>query len=203
MTAGQIVLATSNEGKLAELRALLAPLGAKLSALADFYVGGAQETAATFVENAILKARHAAQASGLPAIADDSGLLVAALDDAPGVRSARYAGEGASDAQNNQALLRALKGVPEARRGARYVCVLVYLRAADDPLPVIAHGAWRGTIAANPRGAHGFGYDPLFYVPELKRTAAELDPATKNHYSHRAKAAKHLISLLHEYAAQG
>ncbi len=198
----EVVLATHNEGKLAELRALLAPLSAKLRALSEFDAGAAEENAPSFVENALLKARHAARVSGLPAIADDSGLLVAALDDAPGVRSARYAGEDASDADNNQALLRALKGVPEAKRTARYVCVLVYLRSAEDPTPVIAHGTWRGVIAANPRGANGFGYDPLFYVPELKHTVAELDAATKNHYSHRAKAAKHLLSLLHEYAAQ-
>lgn len=198
----EVVLATHNEGKLAELRALLAPLSAKLRALSEFDAGAAEENAPSFVENALLKARHAARVSGLPAIADDSGLLVAALDDAPGVRSARYAGEDASDADNNQALLRALKGVPEGKRTARYVCVLVYLRSAEDPTPVIAHGTWRGVIAANPRGAHGFGYDPLFYVPELKHTVAELDAATKNHYSHRAKAAKHLLSLLHEYAAQ-
>ncbi|MDI3260010.1 MAG: RdgB/HAM1 family non-canonical purine NTP pyrophosphatase [Sinobacteraceae bacterium] len=198
----EVVLATHNEGKLAELRALLAPLSAKLRALSEFDAGAAEENAPSFVENALLKARHAARVSGLPAIADDSGLLVAALDDAPGVRSARYAGEDASDADNNQALLRALKGVPEGKRTARYVCVLVYLRSAEDPTPVIAHGTWRGVIAANPRGANGFGYDPLFYVPELKHTVAELDAATKNHYSHRAKAAKHLLSLLHEYAAQ-
>src|SRR5579885_63281 len=198
----EVVLATHNEGKLAELRALLAPLSAKLRALSEFDAGAAEENAPSFVENALLKARHAARVSGRPAIAADSGLLVAALDDAPGVRSARYAGEDASDADNNQALLRALKGVPEAKRTARYVCVLVYLRSAEDPTPVIAHGTWRGVIAANPRGANGFGYDPLFYVPELKHTVAEFDAATKNHYSHRAKAAKHLLSLLHEYAAQ-
>ena len=193
-----VVLATRNEDKLAEMQKLLAPLGCTLRSLAEFTDDAAEETAGTFVENAILKARHAALVSGLPAIADDSGLQVSALDGAPGVRSARYAGEDASDTDNNQALLRALKGVPDPKRGARYVCVLVCLRNADDALPVIATGTWRGTIAANPRGAQGFGYDPLFFVPELKRTVAELDAATKNHYSHRAKAAKHLVSLLHE-----
>lgn len=193
-----VVLATRNEGKLAEMQSLLAPLGWRLRSLAEFSDSAAEETGETYVENAILKARYAALVSGLPAIADDSGLDVAELQGAPGVRSARYAGDGASDTDNNQALLRALKGIPDNRRGARYVCVLVYLRTPNDALPVIATGTWRGVIAANPRGTHGFGYDPLFYVPELKRTVAELDAATKNHYSHRAKAAKHLVSLLHE-----
>jgi XTP/dITP diphosphohydrolase len=193
-----VVLASHNPGKLAEMQELLAPLGWRLRALSEFTTQPIEETASSFVENALLKARHAARITGLPAIADDSGLEVAALEGAPGVRSARYAGDKASDIDNNHALLGALKGVAPAGRGARYVCVLVFLRSAADATPLIAQGGWRGVIAANPHGALGFGYDPLFYVPELKRTAAEIDPATKNHWSHRGKAARHLISLLHD-----
>jgi XTP/dITP diphosphohydrolase len=199
----EAVLASRNEGKLAEMQAMLAPLGWKLRLLSDFSAGGADEPASTFVENALLKARHATLVSGLPAIADDSGLQVDALEGAPGVLSARYAGEGATDAQNNQKLLQALKGVPDGNRNARYICVMVYLREANDPLPIIAQGQWRGTILHNPRGNHGFGYDPLFYVAEHKCAAAELDAATKNKISHRARAAKHLYSTLHDAGVNG
>lgn len=193
-----VVLASHNEGKLVELTALLTPLGWNLRPLAEFTQQDAAEQAPTFVENALAKARFAAQVSGLPAIADDSGLLVDALGGAPGVISARYAGEDASDLDNNQKLLGALKRVPDSRRGARFVCVMVYLGAGDDPLPVIAQGSWRGTILHNPRGSNGFGYDPLFFLPEFKHSAAELAPEVKGRVSHRAKAARHLVSLLGE-----
>ena len=194
----EAVLASRNEGKLAEMQAMLAPLGWKLRLLSDFTDEGAEEPAPTFVENALLKARHATLVSGLPAIADDSGLQVDALEGAPGVRSARYAGEQATDAQNNQKLLHALKGVPDDRRSARFVCVMAFLRHAEDPLPLIAQGQWRGSILHNPHGNNGFGYDPLFYVAEHKCAAAELSAEVKNRISHRARAAKHLYSSLHE-----
>jgi XTP/dITP diphosphohydrolase len=194
----EAVLASRNEGKLAEMQAMLAPLGWKLRLLSDFTSGGADEPASTFVENALLKARHATLVSGLPAIADDSGLQVDALEGAPGVLSARYAGENATDAQNNQKLLQALKGVPEGKRTARFVCVMAFLRDANDPLPIIAQGLWRGSILTNPHGNHGFGYDPLFYVAEHKCAAADLDSAVKNKISHRARAAKHLYSSLYD-----
>lgn len=196
--AATVCLASRNEGKLAEMQTLLAPLNWKLRSVSEFGEDAVAETGESFIENALIKARHAARLSGLPAIADDSGLEVAALHGAPGLRSARYAGDNASDTANNRALLAALKGVPQGRREARYVCALVYLRSATDATPVIAQGTWRGVIAANPHGAQGFGYDPLFFIPELKRTAAELEVATKNHYSHRGKATRHLISLLHD-----
>ncbi len=194
----EVVLASRNEGKLAEMQALLAPLGWKLRPLSDFVEEGADESATTFVENALLKARHAALVSGLPAIADDSGLEVNALEGRPGVYSARYAGDNATDAENNQKLLRELKGVPDEARGARYVCVMVYMRSAEDPTPVIAQHTWHGSILHNPKGQHGFGYDPLFFVPDQKCSAAEMAPAIKNKLSHRAKAARHLYSALHD-----
>ena len=194
----QVVLATRNAGKLAEMQALLAPLEWKLRPISDFTDDSAEEPAASFIENAILKARHAVLVSGLPSIADDSGIEVDALEGRPGVRSARYAGEAASDSSNNQQLLRELKGVPDERRGARYVCVMVYLRHADDATPIVSQAIWRGIILHNPKGSGGFGYDPLFYVPDQKASAAELDAAIKNRLSHRGKAAKHLYSLLHD-----
>ena len=196
--ATEVVLASRNDGKLAEMQALFAPLGWKLRSLAEFTDDAAEETASSSVENALLKARYAALVSGLPAIADDSGLEVAELEGAPGVRSARYAGEDASDADNNQKLLAALKNIPDERRGARFVCLMVYLRHAEDATPLIAQGSWRGTILHNPRGTHGFGYDPLFLVPDLKRSAAELDAEVKNRVSHRGKAARHLYSMIHD-----
>ena len=194
----EVVLASRNEGKLAEMQALLAPLGWKLRPLSDFVAEGADESATTFVENALLKARHASLVSGLPAIADDSGLEVNALEGRPGVYSARYAGDNATDADNNQKLLREMKGVPDEARSARYVCVMVYMRSAEDPTPVIAQHTWHGTILHNPKGQHGFGYDPLFGVPDQKCSAAEMVPAIKNKLSHRAKAARHLYSALHD-----
>lgn len=197
----EVVLASRNEGKLAEMQALFAPLHWKLRSIADFVDDAAEESAPSFVENALLKARHATLVSGLPAIADDSGLEVLALDGAPGVRSARYAGEDASDSDNNQKLLGALKKIPDDRRGARFVCVMVYLRHADDATPLIAHSSWRGTILHNPRGANGFGYDPLFYLPDQKCSAAELEAEVKNRISHRGKAARQLYSMIHDAAS--
>ena len=196
--ATEVVLASRNDGKLAEMQALFAPLGWKLRSIAEFCDDAAEEPAPSFVENALLKARHAALVSGLPAIADDSGLEVAELEGAPGVRSARYAGDDASDVDNNRKLLAALKNVPDERRGARFVCLMVYLRHAEDATPVIAMGSWRGTILHNPRGSNGFGYDPLFLVTDLKRSAAELDAEVKNRVSHRGKAARHLYSMIHD-----
>lgn len=196
--AREVVLASRNTKKLAEMQALLAPLGWRLRLVSDFADDAADETAPSFVENALLKARHAARVSGLPAIADDSGIEVDALRGRPGVRSARYAEPGASDAANNARLLRELAGVPDAQRGARFVCVMVALRHADDPVPLIAQGLWRGRILDAPRGANGFGYDPLFFVPEQGCSSAELDPGVKNRVSHRAQAATALLRLLQE-----
>ena len=201
MSSTEVVLASRNDAKLAELQALFAPLNWKLRSIAEFADEAAEEPASTFVENALLKARYAALVSGLPAIADDSGLEVLALDGAPGVRSARYAGAEASDADNNQKLLGALKKVPDDRRGARFICVMVYLRHAEDATPLIAQSGWRGTILHNPRGTNGFGYDPLFFVPDQKCSAAELDAETKNRISHRGKAARHLYSMIHDAAS--
>lgn len=194
----EVVLASRNEGKLAEMQEMLSPLGWKLRLISDFGGDAPEETGQSFVENALIKARHAALISGLPAIADDSGLEVDALEGQPGVLSARYAGEDADDTANNQKLLRELKGIPDDRRGARFYCVMVYLRSAEDATPVIAQGQWRGLIGHNPKGSNGFGYDPLFVVPDQKCTSAEMAPALKNKLSHRGKAAKHLYSLLHD-----
>ena len=192
----EVVLASRNAKKLAELQELLEPLGLHLRAVGEFSAATAEELAPTFVENALLKARHAARVSGLPALADDSGIEVDALHGAPGVYSARYAGPGASDAGNNAKLLEALRDVPESARGARYVCVLACLRSPDDPVPLVAQGQWRGRILREPRGSSGFGYDPLFWVADHGRSAAELPPALKNRLSHRARAAAALLQAL-------
>jgi XTP/dITP diphosphohydrolase len=193
-----VVLASRNAKKLAELQEVLDPLGLRLRTVAEFSDEPVDEPAPSFVENALLKARHAARASGLPALADDSGIEVDALGGAPGVHSARYAGPAASDADNNARLLDALRDVPDAARGARYVCVLAFLRRPDDPIPLIAEGQWRGRILRAARGASGFGYDPLFWVEAHGRSAAELAPAVKNRLSHRARAAAALLARLRE-----
>jgi XTP/dITP diphosphohydrolase len=192
----EAVLASRNAKKLAELQGLLGALGWRLRPAGEFGDEAAQEHAPTFVENALLKARHAAKASGLPALADDSGIEVDVLDGAPGVHSARYAGASAGDADNNTRLLEALRGVPVHLRSARYVCVLAFVRRPDDPIPVLAQGEWRGQILEAPRGANGFGYDPLFWVAEHGRSAAELPAALKNRLSHRARAAAALLQAL-------
>ena len=184
----RLVLASSNRGKLDELRDLLIPSGYELIAQSDLGVDDAEETGSTFVENALLKARHAARITSLPALADDSGLLVDALDGAPGLRSARFAGEHGNAAANNSLLLERLNDVPPDRRSAHFYCVLVLLRGGDDPQPVIAEGIWHGRILPAPRGSQGFGYDPLFLPDGQTLSAAELDPAMKNRISHRGQA---------------
>lgn len=192
----RLVIASNNKGKIAELADLLKPLGLTPVAQGELGVSEAEEPAVTFVENAILKARHAARITGLAALADDSGLAVDALGGQPGVRSARYAGESASDEDNVRALLSALEGVPEEQRTAQFHCVLVYLRHADDPTPVICHGRWPGTILEQPRGDGGFGYDPVFLVPETGTSAAELSREDKGRISHRGRALAQLLEQL-------
>jgi XTP/dITP diphosphohydrolase len=184
----KLVLASSNAGKLRELRELLDGNGIELIAQGDLGVGDADETASTFVENALLKARHAARATGLPALGDDSGLCVDALGGAPGLYSARYAGHHGDAAANIIKLLDALKDVPPPRRTAHFYAVIVLLRHPDDPQPVIAEGTWSGQILDAPRGTGGFGYDPVFFDPEHGAAAAELDPVLKNGISHRGRA---------------
>jgi XTP/dITP diphosphohydrolase len=190
------ILASTNAGKLAEFRELLAGTPIELEALAPGSPRVPDETGLSFIENALIKARHAARLTGSPAIADDSGLCVDALGGAPGVHSARYAGASAGDLANVERLLRELRGVGAAGRHASFHCVIVALRRSDDPAPVIASGRWSGLIAAEPRGANGFGYDPVFLDPDLGRTAAELAPAEKNRVSHRARACAELRRLL-------
>lgn len=184
----KLVLASSNPGKLAELRDLLGDAGVDLHAQTEFGVADAEETGLTFVENAILKARHASRATGLPALADDSGLCVDALNGAPGLYSARYAGGHGDNAANIAKLLDALRDVPDDRRTARFVSVLALLRHADDPQPLIAEGVWEGRVLFAPRGSGGFGYDPVFFDPQRNMGAAELDAALKNRIGHRGLA---------------
>lgn len=194
----KILLASNNPGKVREIQAILAEHDFRVIPQAELGIADADETGLTFVENAILKARHAAGHSGLPAIADDSGLEVDILGGAPGVYSARYAGLGVADADNNAKLLEALAGVPFAQRTARFRCVMVFLRHAGDPSPLIAEGTWPGLILEEARGAAGFGYDPLFYVPESGCASAELDPEEKNRLSHRGQALRKLAAVLAE-----
>ncbi|WP_349570894.1 RdgB/HAM1 family non-canonical purine NTP pyrophosphatase [Azotobacter salinestris] len=194
MTLSQLVLASHNAGKLKELQALLGD-AVQVCSVGEFSDVEPEETGLSFVENAILKARHAARVSGLPALADDSGLAVDALGGAPGIYSARYAG-GGGDAANNAKLLEALRDVPDAERGAQFVCALALVRHAEDPLPILCEGLWHGRILHSPRGAHGFGYDPLFWVPECACASAELAPAEKNRLSHRARAMAQLRQRL-------
>ena len=183
----KLVLASSNAGKLAELRELLGS-GFKLHAQSEFGVDDAEETGLSFVENAILKARHAARATGLPALGDDSGLCVDALHGAPGLYSARYAGTHGDSEANIDRLLRELDGVADGERGARFACVLALVRDAEDPQPILAEGVWEGRILRERRGGNGFGYDPVFFDPDNGASAAELDPAIKNAISHRGRA---------------
>src|SRR5450830_222303 len=190
----RLVLASNNAGKLREFGQILSPLGFELHAQGEFDVPEADEPFATFVENALTKARHAARLTGLPALADDSGVCVNALGGAPGVWSARYAGEPKSDAANNLKLVADLAAHTD--KSAYYYCVLVYVRHADDPQPVIADGAWHGEIVAQARGAGGFGYDPYFLLPALGKTAAELTAAEKNAHSHRGQALRALVEKL-------
>lgn len=193
----RVVLATGNKGKLRELRALLEELALEVVPQSDLGVPGVEETGKTFEANALLKARHAARVTGLPALADDSGLEVDALGGRPGVRSARYAGENATDDDNTARLLAELADVPEPRT-ARYRCVIAYVATADDPNPVLAAGSWEGAIARAPRGDGGFGYDPVFLVGAGQLTAAELPPDEKNSISHRAQALRTLVTQLRD-----
>ncbi len=195
----RLVLASGNAGKAAEMSALLAPLGIDIVLQSALGIADADEPHLSFVENALAKARHAAALSGLPAVADDSGLCVVALDGAPGVLSARYAGEPKSDTRNNALLLERLVGLPAAERGAYFYSAIVLVRHAEDPRPLIADGEWHGVILDSPRGSNGFGYDPLFWLPELEQSAAELDAALKNTLSHRGMAMRHLLDRLHQY----
>ncbi len=192
----KIVIASGNAGKLREFQQLLAGCGFEVLPQSEFSVSDADETGTTFVENAIIKARHACAKTGLPAIADDSGIEVDALNGRPGVYSARYSGPYANDANNNKKLLAELVNVPDEKRTARYHAVLAFMRHADDPTPILCHGVWEGFILTEARGENGFGYDPLFFVPSHNCAAAELDKAEKNRISHRGKAlAELLVSL--------
>ena len=194
MAAQTVVLASGNAGKLKELNRILGPLDMTLVSQAKYDMPEVPEDGLSFVENAIIKARAAAAHTGLPAIADDSGLEVDYLKGAPGIHSARYSGQG--DAANNAKLLHALEGVPEDQRGARFQCVLVFMRHAQDPTPVVCQGSWEGRILLETRGEQGFGYDPLFYVPDQGCSSAELEPALKNRISHRARASALLLEAL-------
>ncbi len=194
--AEKIVLASNNAGKLREIQAVLDQQRFHLIQQSEFNVSEVAETGTTFVENAIIKARHAAQHTGLPALADDSGIEVDVLQGAPGVYSARYAGSGADDEANNAKLLSQLADIPDTQRTARFQCVIVYMRHAQDPMPLICQGTWEGTILRKITGQNGFGYDPLFFVPTHGCSSAELDPEEKNRISHRAQALHKLIVAL-------
>mgnify|MGYP000983955461 CR=1 FL=1 len=193
-TLRKLVIASNNQGKLREIKAILTPLAIDVASQSDFSVTEADEPHPTFVENALTKARHASRCAGLPALADDSGICVQALDGAPGVNSARYAGEPKSDERNNQKLIEVLKNHTDRR--AYYYCIIVLLRHAEDPQPVIVDGSWHGEIIDQPRGAGGFGYDPYFFLPEFGKTAAELPSEQKNQISHRGQALTQLVAIL-------
>jgi len=194
MSVQKLVLASNNPGKLREFQALLAPLHFEVIPQGDLAIPSAEEPYYTFVENALAKARHASAASGLPALADDSGICADALQGEPGVFSARYAGKDGDDAANNKKLINALSS--QADRGAHYVCALVMVQSTNDPEPLIVQTRWHGTIIDQARGQNGFGYDPHFYLPELDKTAAELEPEEKNLMSHRGQALRELILKL-------
>jgi XTP/dITP diphosphohydrolase len=192
----RVVLASANPGKIRELKALLAPHGMDVVPQTEFDIPSIEETGESFVENAIIKARHAARLSGLAAIADDSGLMVDALGGAPGIYSARYAGDGASDGENLQLLLENMRDVHETLRGARFVSLVVYMACPRDACPVVCEGIWPGRITRAAAGEGGFGYDPVFYVEDCGCTAAELEPAHKNAISHRARAMQAMLARL-------
>ncbi|HVC37299.1 MAG TPA: XTP/dITP diphosphatase [Gammaproteobacteria bacterium] len=192
----KVVLATGNAGKLRELQALLAGNGIEVLSQSALGIHKVEENGASFLENALLKARNAARQTGLPAIADDSGLEVDALGGAPGVYSARYAGAGASDADNLEKLLTELRSISADKRTARFRCIMAYVRQANDPTPVICEGIWEGHILETPRGSNGFGYDPVFLVPEKNRSCAELPSVEKNRLSHRGQALRKLVEQL-------
>ena len=190
----KLVIASNNPGKLREIGHLLEPLGIEVLPQSAFNIAEADEPHCTFVENALAKARHASKCSGLPALADDSGICVDALHGEPGIHSARYAGEPKSDERNNQKLVEAL--TDQSNRNAHYYCVIVLVRHADDPQPIIADGAWHGEIIPQPRGSGGFGYDPYFYLPQLGKTSAELPLEQKNRISHRGQALARLVEMI-------
>ncbi|MBT2988990.1 MAG: RdgB/HAM1 family non-canonical purine NTP pyrophosphatase [Candidatus Thiodiazotropha sp. (ex Ctena orbiculata)] len=192
----KIVLASNNAGKVREINQLLADVQITVVAQKEFNIPDAIEDRLSFVENAIKKARHAASLSGLPAIADDSGIEVDALNGAPGIYSARFAGPGASDEANLQKLLTHLKEIPDEQRSARFQCLMVYMRHAEDPTPIICQGTWEGRILQRPQGENGFGYDPIFYVPSHDCSSAELEPEVKNSLSHRGQALQGLLRAL-------
>lgn len=192
----EVILASGNSGKLRELQALLAAAGLTVTPQAAYAVPEAMETGLSFIENAIIKARNAARHAGRPAIADDSGIACDALHGAPGIYSARYAGPAASDADNLRQLLAAMREVPDLARRCRYICVMAYVAHAEDPTPIVCEGRWEGWLAHAPRGAGGFGYDPIFYLPAERRTAAELPAAIKQRLSHRGQALRALVARL-------
>ena len=194
----KIVLATGNQGKVREMADVLSDFGFDVVAQSEFNVSDVAETGTTFIENAIIKARHAAKETGLPAIADDSGLEVDALHGAPGVYSARYSGEGATDQKNIDKMLAAMDGIPTEKRTARFHCVLVLMKQENDPTPLICHGSWEGHITTEQQGENGFGYDPIFWVSEDNCSSAELEPARKKQLSHRGQALKKLFAALKE-----
>jgi len=196
MHRNKVVLATHNAGKLRELRALLSETGLVCKSQAEYQVPEISETGLTFFENALIKARNACHYSGLPSIADDSGLVVDCLQGAPGIRSARFAGEKATDSENLKKLLQAVGEFSAEERTARFQCAMVYLRSESDPSPLISVGTWQGHISMTARGQHGFGYDPVFLVIDLKRTSAELEPQEKNRLSHRSQALRQLVEQL-------
>ena len=192
----KIILASNNAGKVREINAMLSGHNLHVISQSEFSVPEIEETGLTFVENAILKARNASRHTGLPAIADDSGIEIQALNGKPGIYSARYAGVGASDEENLNKLIEQVKKIPEEKRQARFVCLMVFLRHPDDPVPIISEGIWNGIAVTAPQGENGFGYDPVFYVPTHKCTSAELPPEIKNSISHRALALRALISQI-------
>lgn len=194
----KLVLATGNQGKVKEMANLLSDFGFDVHAQNEFNVSEVAETGTTFIENAIIKARHAAKETGLPAIADDSGLEIDYLNGAPGIYSARYSGEGATDQKNLEKVLEELDGVEDSLRTARFHCVLVFMRHENDPTPIVCHGKWEGRILTESHGENGFGYDPIFYVPEDDCASAELDPIRKKALSHRGKALAKLFKAIEE-----
>jgi XTP/dITP diphosphohydrolase len=193
-----LVLASGNPGKLRELQAILQPLGWQIHAQSEWDIEEAEENGLSFIENALIKARHASSHCGMPALADDSGLVVDALQGAPGIHSARYAGKNANDAGNNLKLLQALSEVPEAERSAHFYCAMVFVRHAADPAPVISLAQWQGRILSAPRGQGGFGYDPLFWLDDHQCSSAELAPADKNRLSHRGRALAAMVEALRD-----
>ncbi|MFT6624570.1 MAG: XTP/dITP diphosphohydrolase [Cycloclasticus sp.] len=197
----ELVLASSNKGKIAEIQAILRDQNIQVLAQSQLNILDADETASTFIENALIKARHAASISKLPAISDDSGLEVDALNGEPGVYSARYAGEPSDDRRNTAKLLRELENVPEGLRTARFHCVMVFIAHANDPAPLIGHGIWQGQISLKQTGENGFGYDPVFYIPEQGCTSAELETGIKNQISHRAQALSRLMPQISAFFA--